>query len=86
MTSRKVEEDILTSSQISTKNYFGQRSNRVKIRIGECGIKRDEIDTGIEMLNALSDSEGESEEEFSPLSASDSVLFPDAESDFLEKA
>ena len=38
------------------------------------------------MLNASSNSEGESEEEFSPASAStyDSVLFPDVESKFLE--
>ena len=38
------------------------------------------------MLNASSDSEGESEEELSPESASthDSILFPDVESDFLE--
>ena len=45
-------------------------------------------DTGVEMLNTSSDSKGESEEDFSPESAStdDSVLFPDAESDFLEEA
>ena len=62
------------------------REAAVKIGIGEHGFKRDEIDTGIEVLNALSDSESKSKEEFSPESAStdDSVLFPDAESNFLE--
>ena len=86
MTSRKVQEDITTSSQISTKNFYGQRSSRAKIGIGKYDINKDEIDTGIEVLNASSDSEGESEEELSPESASthDSVLFPDVESYFLE--
>ena len=86
MASRKVQEDIATSSQISTKNFYGQRRSRAKIGIGEYGINKDVIDTGVEVLNASSDSEGESEEEFSPASASthDSVLFLDVESKFLE--
>ena len=46
MTSRKVQEDIATSSQISTKNFYGQRSSRGKIGIGEYDISKDEIDTG----------------------------------------
>ena len=67
------------------KNFYGWKSSRVKIGIGDYGIKRDEIDTGVEVLNASSDFEGKSKEEFSPESASthDSVLFPDVESEFL---
>ena len=86
MTSRKVQEDIATSSQISTKKFYGQRSSRAKIGIGQYDINKDVIDTGVEVLNASSNSEGESEEEFSPASARtyDSVLFPDVESKFLE--
>ena len=63
MTSKNVKENIATSSQISTKNFYGLRSSRFKIGIGEYGFKRDEIDTGVEVLNDLS------EEEFSPKSA-----------------
>ena len=67
------------------KHFYGQRSSRAKIEIGEYGINKDEIDTGVEVLNA-SNSGGESEEELSPESASthDSVLFSHVESDFLE--
>ena len=66
MTSRKVQEDIATSSQILTKNFYGQRSSHAKIGIGEYGINKDEIDTKVEVLNASSDSEGKSKEELSP--------------------
>ena len=62
MSSRKVEEDIATSSQNFDKKFLWAEKQPCKIGIGEYGIKREEIDTGVEILNASSDSESESEE------------------------
>ena len=77
MTSRSVKKErpIAKSSQISTTNFYGRKSSRVKIGIGEYGIEKVEVETGIEMLNASSDSESESEEEIVRCSRMPNLIF-----------
>ena len=71
----KCDRPIAKSSQISTTNFYGRKSSRVKIGIGEYGIEKVNVKTGIEMLNASSDSESESEEEVLLCSRMPNLIF-----------
>ena len=70
MVCRNEQDDVAGSSGISARSFYGESSSRLKIRMGYNGITREEIESQIELPDASSDSESESEDGFDPKIAS----------------